>query len=379
MFFTRYCSLLICASVAFLVGFGMVMLSSASTFRSGAEAQFLHNQLIYLGIGVVVGLVMASVDYRVWGRVMWVILAGAAIALVLCYVPHIGKRVNGASRWIAITESVRVQPSEFAKIAILLFLGWWYGKNQKKVKEWWAGFAVPTAVTGVLLGLILFEKDVGTTLLLGCVLCMVWLAAGIRFRYLALAVLIGAAGVAGIVAKDPERMRRIVVAMGDGVGHEKGEGYQQRQSLIALGSGGLTGLGLGESRQKRYYVPEAHTDFIFSIVGEELGLRWTLAVVLAYVVFVLSGGFVAVKATDPGGALLAFGIVALIGLQAFINIGVVTKFLPNKGLALPFISYGGSNIVACLAMVGLLLSVARHASPGFAPVRNVPFPEGGGR
>jgi len=376
--------------VFILLGVGIVMLTSASSMRD--QSSLVRSQSLYMVVGLVAAVVMACTDYRVWGQCIWVLVALGAVGLILCYVPGVGHRIKGASRWIGF-GGFTVQPSEFAKIVILLFLGWWYGKNTKQIHTFWIGFLAPGLVVGALLGLILFEKDIGTTLLLAGVTFVVWFVAGVRWHYLAVSGLAAGLLVSVVIMKDPERMRRIEAyvqkkteqqhAGSPGGGkaakdkHALGEDYQQQQSLIALGSGGPLGLGLGESRQKMYYVPEAHTDFIFSIIGEELGMRATLMIVLCYVVVAATGGYIAVMAKDATGSLLATGIVTLVSFQAFINIGVVTKLLPNKGLALPFISAGGSNMVACMALVGLLISVAKHSPRSVVSPQNVPFPQGG--
>ena len=350
-----------------LCGLGLVMLYSASAFsrealNAGDSLRFLKNQALWLGLGLIGFSISAFNDYQRWNKIVWWIWGFTILLLILCYLPGIGKRVNGANRWIGL-GGLTFQPSELAKLSLLLFVAWWYEKHQRKVKTFCYGFLFPALACGVLLGLILFEKDVGTTLLLGMVLGILWFIAGVRWQYLALSVFLALAGVGFIVSKDAERLNRLWAhASQKNKQIEKGDGWQQAQSLIALGSGGVEGLGIGESRQKLYYLPEAHTDFIFAIIGEELGLMATLAIVFGFVIFVVIGGYIATRAADRQGALLATGVVLLIGLQSFINMGVVTQLLPNKGLALPFISYGGSSLVVALIMTGWLVSIARHAS-----------------
>ena len=213
-----------------------------------------------------------------------------------------------------------------------------------------------------MLGLIFVEPDRGTTILLAAVSGSLLLVAGVRWKHILVPASVGAAGLAVSILHDPMRMKRIF-SWWDLEQHKDGVGYQAYQAMIALGSGGWTGLGLGNGRQKLGFVPEHHTDFIFSIIGEELGLVATLLIVVAFVVVAICGIYIALNARDPFGFLLATGITFLIGLQAAINIGVVTSALPNKGLPLPFISYGGSNLLAMLTCVGILFSVARHARP----------------
>lgn len=343
------------------------MLYSASAFsrealHAGDSFRFLKNQAMWLGLGLVGFSISAFTDYQRWNKIIWWLLGLTAILLILCYLPGIGKRINGSNRWIGL-GGLTFQPSELAKLSLLLFVAWWYEKYQRKVKTFTYGFLLPALVCSGILGLIVFEKDIGTTLLLGMVLSVLWFIAGVRWQYLALGALLALGGVGFMVAKDAERLNRLWAhASQKDKQVEKGDGWQQAQSLIALGSGGIEGLGIGESRQKLYYLPEAHTDFIFAIIGEELGLRATLAIVFGFVIFVVIGGYIATRAPDGQGTLLASGIIMLIGFQSFINMGVVTQLLPNKGLALPFISYGGSSLVVALVMAGWLVSIARHAT-----------------
>ena len=365
MLLRRHSMIMLLFAVLSLCGLGIVMLYSASAFsreavRVNDAAVFLRKQGLFLGIGLFALGVLGVIDYRKWYKVAWIFLAVAVVGLVLCYVPGIGKRVNGASRWITM-GGVTLQPSEFAKVALLLFLASWYSMRTIDPKNFWKVFGIPAGVSGVVLGLILFEKDFGTTGVLGVTVMTVFFVSRMPWRYLALIVVFALVAGSFLVLQDPVRKRRVMAFADDNPENNQGAMYQQRQSLIALGSGGLNGLGLGESRQKMYYVPEAHTDFIFSIVGEEMGLCATLSVVGGFILLMLSGGYIAVRASDIGGGILAGGGTVLIGVQAFVNIGVVTQVLPNKGIALPFISYGGSSVMALLMLVGLMLSVARES------------------
>jgi len=255
---------------------------------------------------------------------------------------------------------VRFQPSELGKIALIIMLAWYGDRYQRQMQTWKRGILFPGALIALTLGLVFVEPDRGTTILLAAVSGMMLLIAGVRLKCIVLPVLLGVAGLAVSLLHDPMRLRRIF-GWWDMEQHKDGVGYQAYQAMIALGSGGWTGLGLGNGRQKLGFVPEDHTDFIFSIIGEELGLIATLLVVLAFVVIAICGIYIALRARDPFGSLLAAGVTFLISLQAAINIGVVTSALPNKGLPLPFISYGGSNLLAMLTGVGLLFSIARQA------------------
>jgi cell division protein FtsW len=363
--------------VAALLSLGLVMLYSASMNdvipRSGGEyygARQMMSQLVWCGLGFGCCLFMATVDYRVWRKFAWPIFIVAIILLILVLVPGIGHRVKGASRWLRV-GGITIQPSELAKLALIFVLAWYGERYQRQMQTWKRGVVIPGAFIALMLGLIFVEPDRGATVLLAAVAGAMLLLAGVQWRYFVPPVLLAGAGLAVSLWHDPMRMKRIFswLYLEE---NKEGVGYQAYQAMIALGSGGWFGLGLGNSRQKLGFVPEHQTDFILSIIGEELGLIATLGVVVAFVLIIICGIYIATHARDTFGTLLAAGITFLIGLQAFINIGVVTSALPNKGLSLPFISYGGSNLLVMLTSIGLLLSVARHGRPAEGRVQN-PF------
>lgn len=363
--------------VAALLSLGLVMLYSASMNdvipRSGGEyygARQMMSQLVWCGLGLGCCLLMATLDYRIWRKFAWPIFIVAVVLLVLVLIPDIGHRIKGARRWFRI-GGVSFQPSELAKLALIFVLAWYGERYQRQMHTWKRGMVIPGGIIALVLGLIFVEPDRGTTVLLAAVAGGMLLLAGVQWRYFIPPVLAGLAALAVSLWNDPMRMKRIFswLYLEE---NKEGVGYQAYQAMIALGSGGWFGLGLGNGRQKLGFVPEHQTDFILSIIGEELGLVATLGVVVAFVLIVMCGLYIATHARDVFGTLLAAGITLLIGLQAFINIGVVTSALPNKGLALPFISYGGSNLLAMLTGVGLLLSVARQGRPAEAAAKN-PF------
>jgi cell division protein FtsW len=267
---------------------------------------------------------------------------------------------NGSSRWINIGVS-SFQPSELAKFAALCALAWWFARDRLE-HEILRGFIYPLLIVGVLLALIVPEVDLGSTALIGGTTLVVMFVAGTRLRYLAPTVLLAIVVLGIAIWSMPERSGRFLAFLYPD--KYPADSYQVMQGQIALGSGGVSGLGLGNSRQKLNYLPEAHTDFIFPIVGEELGLRFTLLVVLGYLVIIMSGAMISLHAPDRFGVLLGFGLVTIISLQAAVNIGVTTSVLPNKGLPLPFISYGGSNLVFCLLSVGVLLNMYKQSGQG---------------
>jgi len=343
--------------VAALLALGMVMLYSSSMTQVGAH--YLVMQLVWCTLGLVLCVAAASMDYQLMKKAAWPFFALAVLLLVLVLVPHIGRRINGARRWFDF-HGFRFQPSELAKVALITALAWHGDHFQRQMSSWKRGILIPALLVGLVLGLIFVEPDRGTTLLLAAASGAILLTAGVRWKHFLPPIALGTAGFALSIWHDPLRMKRIFswLYLEE---YKSGTGYQAYQSMLAFGSGGWTGLGLGNGRQKLGFVPEHHTDFILSIIGEELGLIATLLVVAAFVAIVICGIYIACHARDTFGLLLGSGITFLIGLQAAINIGVVTGALPNKGLPLPFISYGGSNLLAMLACVGLLLSIARQA------------------
>jgi cell division protein FtsW len=343
--------------VAALLALGMVMIFSSN--MSEPNAHFFSRQLVICGVGLVLCVIGACVDYgrlRAW---VWPIFVLGLISLVLVFVPPIGIHRNGASRWIGYKVPY-FQPSEFAKVALIILLAWYGERYQRQMAGWKRGILYPGLFIAATIGLIFREPDVGNALLIGSVSGIILLIAGIRLRYFLPPVLIAAVGLGLFLNYNKMRSERIYSWL-----HveetRQGKGFQAYQAMVALGSGGVTGKGLADSRQKYDFLPEHHTDFIFAIVGEELGLIATCLIVLAFVLTVICGLYIAAHAPDTFGLLLGAGLSFLIGLQAFINIGVVTSALPNKGLPLPFISYGGSNLLMMLLCVGLLLSIARQA------------------
>ncbi len=350
---------LLVAAVIGLIVLGLVMMSSTSAYapESHGDPMFLLNrQVVGLAVGVVLCAVAAALDYHLLQKTWWLWYAVAVVLLALCFVPHIGGWHHGARRWIRL--GVTFQPSEFAKLAAVVALAWWLGRDEEQAKEFRRGFVAPLAGAGVLMALIAPEVDLGTTALIGGTTVVLMFIAGTRLRYLVPVVIGGFALLGLVIAKMPERLGRYLAFMYP----EKypADAYQALQGLIALGSGGVEGLGLGNGRQKMMYLPFAHTDFIFPVVGEELGLRCTLAVVATFIVFLFCGATIALRARDRFGMLLGFGVTVIVTLQAAVNIGVTTAMLPNKGMPLPFISYGGTNLVFCLIGVGILINIYRQ-------------------
>jgi cell division protein FtsW len=340
---------------------GIVMLFSTSAFAKDSHGDmyfFVKRQVVWLGVGFGVCALATVVDYHFWLRTWWIWFALALIALAFCFVPHFGMRINGSRRWVSLGP-VTFQPSEIAKVAVLFFLAEWFGRREKESSRLVQGFVIPFAIVSSALILIVTEVDLGTTALIGATMFVIMFVAGTHPALLGLLSLAGLGGILFVATHMTERMGRLAAFM-DPERFKDDAGLQQMQALIAWGSGGMEGLGLGNGRQKMLYLPYAHTDFIFPMIGEELGLRISLLVVFLFVVIIVCGLMIALHAKDRAGLLLGSGIVSLLGLQAAVNIGVTTSLLPNKGLPLPFVSYGGSNLAACLFGVGLLLNIYRQ-------------------
>ena len=348
---------------------GIVMLFSTSAFAHEAAKDnyiFVKRQAGWLGVGLIVCTLASLVDYHFWQRTWWIWLGLAVITLALCFVPHVGVRLNGSRRWIG-HGALRFQPSEMAKIAIVIFLAYWYSRFEKNSSKQIYGFVLPLAIIAPVVVLILAEVDLGSTVLIGATAFIVMFVAGANPFLLGAISFVGLGGILFMATQMSERMARLA-AFRDPVRFKDDAGLQQMQALIAWGSGGMEGLGLGNGRQKMYYLPYAHTDFIFPMIGEELGLRVSLLIVFLFVVIIVCGIMIALHAKDRFGLLLGCGVISLLGLQAAVNMGVTTSLLPNKGLPLPFISYGGSNLAACLFGIGVLLNIYRQGV--LEPVNN---------
>jgi cell division protein FtsW len=344
--------------VAALLALGMVMLYSSSMAMAGTR--FLSKQLIGGAVGLALCVSAAALDYRRLKKFAGPLFLLGVVLLGLVFIPHIGIRRNGATRWVGYGGSSVFQPSEAAKLLLIIVLAWYGERFQRQMPTFKRGLVIPGLLIGTMLALIFKEPDVGNALLLATVSSVILLVAGARPTYMLPPVLAGALAVGLFIYHNPMRSERVYSWM-----HleetRRDKGLQAYEAMLALGSGGLAGKGLGDGRQKLGFLPEQYTDFIFAIIGEELGLIATLLVIAAFVAVLVCGLYISANASDPFGLYLGTGITFLIGLQACINIGVVTSALPNKGLPLPFISYGGSNLAIMLLSIGLLVSIARFA------------------
>ncbi|MGC1480013.1 MAG: putative lipid II flippase FtsW [Chthoniobacterales bacterium] len=368
----RHSITILVLGIASLITLGLIMLYSTSAFANqglSSDNFFIKRQAMWLVIAAAACVTAALIDYHFWQKIWWVAFVAAALLLAACYLPGIGRNINGSSRWITLGFA-NFQPSELAKVATIFFLAWWYSRFQPRSHTLFLGFIAPGLIVGILMALIVFEVDLGATALIGGTMFAMMFVAGAGLRYLIPLAVVGLAGVFYVATHIEERNARLIAFL-EPEKFKLTEGLQQWQALIAFGSGGIQGVGLGEGRQKMLYLPEAHTDFIFPMIGEELGLQATLAVVSIYLIVCLCGFLVAMNARDRFGMLTGFGIVIVIALQACVNIGVTTSLLPNKGMPLPFISFGGSNLLICLFLVGILINIHRHGHPVAVPVRRV--------
>jgi cell division protein FtsW len=357
---TATTALILC--VGGLLSVGLVMLYSSSMVVDGTR--YLHLQGVWAAAGTLMCVLAALLDYRWLKKFAWIIISLAVIALVAVLIPGLGELRNGSRRWFNLGFA-HFQPSEAAKLALIIALAYYGEKHQRDIRTFYRGLVIPGAIIGAVLIPVFLEPDRGTTILLAAVSGLMLLLAGVRWFYFVPPALAGIVFMAYALISDPIRMRRILSWLNPEETKD-GAGYQAWQAQIALGAGGVSGLGIGNGRQKLGFIPEHHTDFIFSIIGEEMGMIATLGIIAGFVIFILCGVYIAWHARDVFGLLLGSGITFLVGLQAFINIGVVTSALPNKGLPLPFISYGGSSLLLMLLAVGVLISIARHGGP---PVR----------
>ena len=353
-------TLLIC--VAGLIGLGLVMLASVGPFSPDNRGQplfFLQRQGLWLVAGIGVCVVLARLDPKILiTRGLW-ILVGATLLVLLCHVPGLGKTVKGSARWIPLGPFA-LQPGEFLKLATVIFAAGWVHQQKERMRSPWYGLLLPMLILGLPILLLLKQPDLGSAMFVVVAASVVLFAGGAPLLPLAIMGILAVVGVIALALTMPERMGRLVAFM-DPEAHRQGGGYQVWQALVALGSGGTRGVGLGQSVQKMFYLPEAHTDFIFPILGEELGLPFTLGVVAVFLVITLLGGYIACHAPDLTAMTLGIGLTALVAMQAVANLAVVTGLLPPKGVGLPFISYGGSNLVLCLAAVGMLVALHRQA------------------
>jgi cell division protein FtsW len=357
----KHASIPLLIAVCLLVALGLTMLASTGYFVEegrGEEYFTLQKQLVGLSLGIVGCVFFALLDYNVLLRWRWYLFAIATVTLAVIYIPGVGVKINGATRWLSF-GGVRLQPSELAKIVLAISLAAWFSMHELKTKTLLHGFMIPGALATLIVGLIGGEVDLGNALLAALIAAGIMFVAGTRLIYLGFTGVLIAGALAAAVKYTPNRWQRIL-AVYDLEKYKDTWGLQQWVSKLAIGSGGIEGQGLGASRMKLYYLPEAHTDFVFPILGEELGLYGTAGAVFLFVLIVITGMCISSYAPNRFGKLLGFAITLMLGLEALLNMGVTTALLPNKGLPLPFVSYGSSSLIAAMVAVGILINIHRQ-------------------
>jgi cell division protein FtsW len=343
-----------------LTCFGVVMVYSTSSVMAAKKFHdgfyFLKRQGIYALLGFGAMACAMRIDYQIWRRFAVPILLACIVLLIVVFIPGIGVSAKGASRWIRL-PGFNLQPSELAKIALIVYMAYSLDKKQEKVKFFSTGFAPYMVILAVMLLILLKQHDLGSALTLAFVAFMMLFVAGARLSYIIGMGILAVPFVWYFIVSEPYRWDRIKAYL-DPWKDPTGTGFQIIQSWIAVGTGGVFGQGLGESKQKLFYLPEAHTDFILAVAGEELGFIGIAVIAGMFLLLVLRSIRVAIYAEDTFGRFLAYGIAVLLGTEAFVNMAVVTGMVPTKGLALPFISYGGSSLIVTLFAIGILLNVS---------------------
>lgn len=347
-----------------LTVFGTVMIFSASYYKSISEAGdpyvYLKRQVIWVVAGFIGMWILSKIDYHIWGRLYKVIPVVCAILLALLFTP-LGREAGGAVRWIAIGP-ITIMPGEIAKLGLIIFVAGYFDRYSKRAGDFWRGVVPVVALAAVYAGLIMKQPNMSTAFTVVFIAGGMLLVAGVKWSHLG--ILAGAAGVAGVglifMDSDGYRFARFTSFL-DPFADALGNGWQVVQSLLAMGTGGLTGLGLGNSIQKNLYLPEPQNDFILAIIGEELGFIGILGLMIVYMVLIWRGCHVAINAVDYMGMMMAAGITIMIGIQVVMNIAVVTSSFPPTGIILPFVSYGGNALLIFMGAMGVLLNISKSS------------------
>ncbi len=348
--------------VVILLAIGLVMILSASSIRAynvyGDSYKLFKQQLISAILSIIAMFLFMNIDYHVYERFAKLIMILTLLILILVLVPGIGRLAGGSRRWIGLGP-IGVQPSELAKVGIVIYLSYFVSYKRDRIESFSRGVIPPVIMMGIVFVLILAEPDLGTAVSIAGTFIIILFVAGVRFSHLFLLAITGLPMVMYFILSEDYRRERLFAFL-DPWADPLDTGYHIIQSLLALGSGGLFGVGLGNSHQKFLYLPEPGTDFIFAVLGEEIGLLGTSLVVILYFLLSWRGFKVALYASDLFGSILAIGISSMIILQAIINIGVVTASMPITGITLPFISYGGSSLIIMSSGIGILLNISRN-------------------
>jgi len=353
---------LLFGSAMILIAIGVVMIYSASAIyafdKMGDSAYFLKRHLTYLAIGSALTFTALSIDLQSLRKYAKSFLTAAIVLLVLVLIPHLGHASGGARRWFKIL-GLSFQPSEFLKIVIIFYMADFLDRKKDSLKDLKHTVVPAFFVLGLCAGLVFLQPDLGTAVTLALVVAILFFVAGFDIKHLTSTFILALPALGYAMMAKPYRRKRLL-AFFHPWDDPRGVGFQIIQSFLALGSGGLFGVGLGQSQQKLFYLPESHTDFIFSIIGEEMGFLGAGSIVLLFIVFIFAGMVIVFRAQSHFSQILGLGLVSLIALETVINIGVSIGALPTKGLSLPFISYGGSALLANMFAVGLLVNISRE-------------------
>jgi cell division protein FtsW len=346
-----------------LMGIGLVMLYSSSSImaqqRFGDSMYFVKKQILFALVGLAVLIVIKNLPYVLYRRLVYVILGISLLSLIVVLLPQVGHKVGGARRWLRVGP-FSLQPAEFAKLALIIYISYSLAKKKDRLREFSVGYLPHLVVSAIFIGLVVMQPDLGTAVTFAVLVFLLLFVAGVRLRYLfvtglALLPLLGLA-----IAQTSYRWQRLLAFLNPWR-DPSDTSFQLLHSLLALGSGGPVGVGLGSGQQKLFYLPEPHTDFILAVIGEETGLVGVSIVFLLYALLAYKGIKIALRAPDSYGTYLAFGLTMAIALQTLINGAVVMGLLPTKGLPLPLISYGGSSLLTNLAAMGILMNISSQA------------------
>lgn len=348
-------------TILLLLSIGLIMLLSASSpsalSESGNSYSYFFRQAIFAVAGLFMMWVISNIDYRFYQK--YYKLAYIVAFLLLLAVPFIGREVNGAKRWIYVTETLSIQPSELVKLLMIIFYAAILVKNRDELNKYGKGFVKHLLLVVPIIGLLLIEPHFSASMVIIGIVAIMMIIAGCKFwHFLVSGLVVGVPGIITLIFLEPYRLQRVITFLNPW-SDPTGDGWQVIQSLYAIGSGGLFGAGLGESKQKYLYIPEPHNDFIFSILAEELGFIGCAVVIILFAIFIWRGILIAMKSPDMFGSLIAIGITAQVAIQVIINIAVVTSSMPATGMPLPFFSYGGTSLFILLCEMGVLLNISK--------------------
>ena len=348
-------------TILLLLSIGLIMLLSASSpsalSESGNSYSYFFRQAIFAIAGLFMMWVISNIDYRFYQK--YYKLAYIVAFILLLAVPFIGRTINGAKRWIYVTDTLSFQPSEMAKLLMIIFYAGVLVKNRDELNKYGKGFVKHIILVVPIIALLLIEPHFSASMIIIGIVAIMMIIAGCKFwHFLVSGLVVGVPGIIGLILLEPYRLQRVTTFLNPW-SDPTGDGWQVIQSLYAIGSGGLFGAGLGESKQKYLYIPEPHNDFIFSILAEELGFIGCAVVIILFAIFIWRGILIAMKSPDMFGSLIAIGITAQVAIQVIINIAVVTSSMPATGMPLPFFSYGGTSLFILLCEMGVLLNISK--------------------